>query len=474
MFEIIKSNKKGVIITYLLVFGSIFLILFGGLLGFILLQHRQSYQKVAWNESLDIAEAGINYYRWCINNEVEQNCLSEKDYLDLTGEPIGKFSLEVNSTVSCGQNIRKEIISTGWTNDFPQVKRKISALYARVSVAKYSYILNSNVWVGDDHQIRGPYHSNGGIRMDGENQSTMTSAQSEWDCRSGTFGCDSCPISSGCHISGADCMCPGVFTTTSNSEPTLFSYPVPPFDFNAITIDLAQMKSVAGTSGIYFSSAATTSGNLAAKGYHVIFKNDGTFDVRIILNLSETYAYNNEEGYHYDYHVISDEYFYGSYNPPSSCSAIFFEDNIWVEGTVKGKISLASANLITTGVDTSVILPGSINYTTTDGSDGLVLIGEKDILIGPQSPSDMVLRGIFIAQKGKFGREHYPGNFKNSLKIYGSVISNGRVGTQWTSGGTVVSGYYNRESYFDPNLIYGPPPFVPYIEPDFKIINWTE
>jgi hypothetical protein len=86
----------------------------------------------------------------------------------------------------------------------------------------------------------------------------------------------------------------------------------------------------------------------------------------------------------------------------------------------------------------------------------------------------MELRGIFIAQKGRFSRNHYPGNIRDELEIYGSVISNGRVGTQWVSGSQVISGYLKRESYFDSNLVYNPPPFVPYITPDFKIVKWEE
>lgn len=467
------KNKKGTIITYVLVFGAIFLVLIGGLLGFILLQLRQTSQKVAWSEALDIAEAGINYYHWCINNGIEQDCLnqSEKDYFDPGGNKIGKFSLQVTSTVSCGQDVKKDIISTGWTNEFPNVKRKIGVLYGRPSVAEYSYILNTNVWIGDDHEIRGPYHSNGGIRMDGENQSMVTSAKDEWVCTD-SFGCSSCPTSHGCRVEGSNCICPGVLTTTANSNPNLFSFPVPSFDFNGITIDLAQMKIVAQTSGIYLPPSTTT--NPQGKGYHIKFKNNGTFEVWIITQLSSTYAYSLEEGWHYDAFTITSEYPLGTSSIPSTCSAIFVEDNIWPEGEIKGKVTLASANLINPNIDTDAVLLGNIDYTILDGSDGFALIAERNILIGPQSPNQMELRGIFIAQKGRFGRNHYLNNFREKLEIYGSVISNGRVGTQWTSGGTIVSGYTKRESYFDTNLIYNPSPFVPHLEPNFKIIDWKE
>lgn len=463
--------KKGIITTYVLVFGAIFLILLAGLLGFILLQLRQSSQKIAWNQALQIAEAGTNYYRWCLNNEVEQNCQTEKDYYDPAGNLIGHFSLNTTSTISCGQTIQKKIISTGWTNQFPEIKRKVKVLYARESVAKFSYVLNDNVWIGSDHEIRGPYHSNGGIRMDGENQSIVTSGQEEWICTS-SFGCSNCPLSAGCSIEGTNCLCPGIFTTTTNSNPDLFSFPVPPFDFTGITIDLAQLKNSSQASGVYFPPSINI--DPQARGYHLKFLNNGTFEVWIITGLSSTYAYSLEEGWHYDYFTITNEYLYNTYTIPLTCSAIFVEDNLWPEGEIKGKLTLASANLINPNLDTDLVLPGNIDYTTLDGSDGLALIGERNVLIGPQSPNQMEIRGIFIAQKGRFSRNHYPGNIRDKLEIYGSIISNGRVGTQWISGSQIVSGYRKRESYFDSNLVYDPPVFVPYINPEFRIINWEE
>jgi hypothetical protein len=466
-----KSNKKGIIAVYLLVFGGIFLVIFSSLLTFILLQLKQASEKIALQESLNIAESGANYYRWCINNNVEQDCLTEKDYLDPSGNPIGHFSLQSSSTVSCGQNIQKDIISTGWTNQFPQVKRKVNVLYARTSVAKFTYVLDSDVWVGSSHTIVGPYQSNGGIRFDGANQSMVTSAQNEWVCTN-SFGCSPCPTSQGCHIASSTCMCPGVFTTTGNSNPSLFDFPVPPFNFTGLTIDLAQMKNISQSSGIYFPPSTTT--NPLGKGYHIKFKNDGTFEAWLVTGVSTTSAYSLEEDWHYDAFTITGEYLLGTYSVPSACSAIFVEDNIWPEGTVKGKITIASANLIDPNKDTDAILIGSINYTATSGSDGLALISERNVLIGPQSPNNMTLRGIFVAQTGRFGRNHYAGNFKNSLEIYGSVISKGRVGTQWTSGGHIISGYTDRETYFDSNLIYNPPSFVPYVDPEFKIIDWNE
>ena len=109
-----------------------------------------------------------------------------------------------------------------------------------------------------------------------------------------------------------------------------------------------------------------------------------------------------------------------------------------------------------------------------DGSDGLAVISQKNVLISPNSPNNMELRGIFIAQKGHFGRNHYSGSIKESLEIHGSIISKGRVGTRWSSGSVTVSGYLKRENYIDSNLVHDPPSFVPHTSSEFEIINWEE
>lgn len=465
--------KKGIAITYVLVFGSIFLILLAGLLTFVLMQLKISNQKIAWNHSLHIAEAGIDYYRWCINNEADEDCIIEQDYLDAEGNSIGHFSLEIDPTVFCGQTIQRKISSTGWTNDFPQIKREISIIYARESVAKYSYILNDDVWVGSDHKINGPYHSNGGVRMDGENQSLFTSGKENWICTN-FFGCDICPVDDGCVVEEDNCVCPGILTTTQNSNPGLFDFPIPAFDFTGITIDLAQIKDITEYNLEEYYWPVVTTINSNGEGYHLKFLNNGSFEVWIITDLAPTNAYSIEEGWHYDYFTITNEYYYKTVFINEECPLIFIEDNLWIQGEIKDKVTVASANLIDPNLDTDIILLDNIDYTTDDGSDGLALIGQRNILIGPQSPNTMQLKGIFIAQKGRFSRNHYPNNFRDSLEILGSIISKGRVGTKWTSGSQIVSGYLNRESYHDLNLVYESPPFVPYLNPDFKLMDWRE
>lgn len=482
-----KTNK-GAIIVYTLVFGAISLMMLAGLLGYIIIQLRVIEQKSAWNESLNIAEAGIEYFRWCLNNGVEADWDEPFDYTDYNGVIIGQYSIAVANSNMCGQTISRTITSTGRTNKFPSVERTIKVVYARESVAKYSYVLNSDVWIGGDHEINGPYLSNGGIRMDGRNQSTISSAAllndlPEFVCYDGDPSnadnvCDSdCPTANGCRIaSGNRCICPGVFATTANPIPSLFKIGLPSFDFNSIASDLNTIKAAANKvdGGIYLPKSTTVPGydgvypHKTGRGYHLVFKNNGTVEVYIVTSLGTSPGNFS----------IADQSPYTTpiYTIPPACSAIYVEDNVWPEGVIKGKVTLASANLIPgDNIDTDIYLNEDITYSD-NGADGLALIAENNVLIGKNSENDLELRAVIVAQKGKFGRNHYDGNFKNTLRIYGSVISEGRVGTQWvyTSTGQIASGYLQRYTYFDPAQVYNAPPFVAHTDPDFKIVNWRE
>jgi hypothetical protein len=477
-----KFDQKGIIIDYVLIFGAIFLMLLSGLLSFIIMQLRSADSKVGWNESLNIAEGGMNYFRWCLNNNVDGSCLGQHEYYDADGNDVGKFSITSIATTYCGVPAQQKITVSGWTNQFPASKRNVVATYARPSVAQYSYILNSNVWAGNSYIIRGPYHSNGGIRIDGTNQSLVTSAATnnglaEWVCND-SFGCNPCPTAAGqCRISGGQCLCPGVFTTTANANPSLFQYPVTPYDFNGLTVGLASIKDKAQhAGGIYLPKSNTLNAN--GKGYHLKFQAGGTVQVWVVTGTSATYACDNDctqqSDYQNDYYTISSEYLYNTYTIPVNCSAIFAEDNIWPEGVIKGKVAVASANLVDTNVDTDAILNNNITYAGSTGADGLSLIAERNVLIGPASADVLELHGIFTAQNGHFGRNYYGSNTKTSLAIYGSIISNGRVGTQWTSNGQFVSGYSQRETYYDQAQVNSPPPFIGRTSQDYKIVSWQE
>jgi len=462
-----EKRKNGQTLVYILVFGSGFLLIIFGLSNLFLSQYRQANQQAALEKALDIAESGVNYFQWCLNNKKENECQGEKDYYDSQGRRVGKFEISDVKTESCGQTIRHEIISVGYTNQFPLLKRKIKAVFGRPSVAYYSYLLNSDVWVGPDHEIKGPYHSNGGIRMDGENSSIVSSAKKEWSCDS-NFGCSPCP--SKCTYKNLACYCPGVFTTANGNE-SLFQFPILSFSFEKITIDLNQLKQLAQSKGIYLGPS------LSKKGYHLVFLDDGRLEVREIQSLTGVRGFYYDEEWHYDYFIINKEKKINTFNIPSSCSVIFVEDNVWPEGKISGSITLAVANLIVPNAKTSAILRGNIVYKNRD-TDSFTLIARDNILISPDSPDYMELAGIYIAQRGRFGRNLYQEGlyqYREKLEIKGSIVSNGRVGTKWIyDDGSWASGYNKRETIYEPRLLYCSPSFTPALEADFHLIGWQE
>lgn len=467
-----SSHTGGYLILLVLVFSAVFLIVIFGLVGFVFTQNELNIQREQQERGVQIAEAGLEYYRWYLAhnpNDLTDGTGNpgpyEHEYEDPEDGPIGKFSLEVNGDYECSTLTAVDITSTGWTYDDPSRTRTVYGRYSQPSVAEYSYILNSNVWAGPSRDIKGRYHSNGGIRMDGDNQSLVTSAQETWTC-TGSFGCNPTRTED------------GVFGSGSGSA--LWKYPAESVDFAGITLDLVNLKNEARSNGLYFHPVG---GQSNRHGYHVVFKQDGTFDVYEVKNTNWVWG-NDGSGWEQDYHVIANETFQGNYTPPSGCSVVFFEDKVWLEGAVSSKVTIAAANVTQPNYDPNIILHDNITYTTNDGSDGLTAIAENSILIPLYAPNRMDISGIYIAQKGHFGRNYYTENYptyggiyhkRDDLDILGTIVSNGRVGTQWTcGGGSYCSGYASRENTYHRDLANDPPPLTPYVDDEYSFIQWED
>lgn len=462
-------------IVMTLVFAAVFALLVSSLAGFVLTQKKVQRAKENREKAIQIAEAGVDFYRWYLAHNPTDingpgNSLPYTDnYDDPEGAFFGNYSIMATGTSACGEVQSVDITSTGWTDEAPEFPRTISARYARPSVAEYAFILNSNVWVGADKEVIGPYHSNGGIRMDGTNYSVVTSAQNTWLCTS-TFGCS------------PNATKPGIFGTGPNDE--LWQYPVPTIDFGGIAIDLASMKARAQASGLYF---ASVSGGNPRRGYHMILKPNRTVDVYRVTDSQMIWSETIEDGEHQRYERITTQNLLGNYALPANCGLIVAEDKVWIEGTTSGKITIAAADVSNAVYAADLLINGDLAYTTDDGTDGLTLIGENNVLIPLVVPNNMTINGIFIAQNGRFGRNHYtttgshdvPDAYnayvqRNSLTVHGTIVSNGREGTKWTSGGVFTSGFNNRYNSYDRNLALYPPPLTPYLSDDHRFIEWHE
>ena len=278
-------RQRGAIITLVLVFGTIFVLTFGGLVGFIYSQYRQGKEKVAFTEAMAAAEAGANYARWHLAHAPDDFGFSGLyDYNDPESGVVAQYSLEITSPAGC--STVTTIKSIGWSQDFPDVKRTVQVRYGKPSLAQYSFLTNSDAWFGDTETVKGPLHSNGGIRMDGSQNALFTSAKQTYTCQP-EFGCSPAQTK------------PGIWGAGAGGANGLWEFPVSAVDFNAITVDLAQLKTQAQNGGYYFAPSG-------AFGYHVVFKDDGSFDLYKVTKLTAAIDGEDTQGiWHHESNDIS-------------------------------------------------------------------------------------------------------------------------------------------------------------------------
>ncbi len=182
-----------------------------------------------------------------------------------------------------------------------------------------------------------------------------------------------------------------------------------------------------------------------------------------------------------DYSLISSETTLGTYTIPSQCGVIFVEDNAWIEGSISSKVTVVAADVADQGVYPNIVVPNNITYTAFDGSAGLTAIASHDLLIGPNTPTNLTMDGIFVAQSGVFGRNFYSCNSsyadRSDLNQFGTVVSTLRPVTAWLVGGSCaggISGYSGGTQVFDRQNSTNPPPFTPTTSTQWQFVDWKQ
>ena len=468
----IKSSKGNTLLL-ILVFMGIFLVMIGGLLSLTIQERKLNLAQTADAQAMQIAEAGLNYYRWHLAHDQEEYELDtgEHEYTDMNGIAIGKYNIEVTPP-DPGSTV-VTIRSTGWLDDYPHRERVVEAKYGKQSLAHYAFLTNTNVWFGSTENLNGEMHSNGGIRMDGTTNARMTSAKETYNC---TVEHDCCTCSP------ADCWdedyCPGHSCceqvkdgTWGSGGPTDFwDFPVPTIDFDILTTNLSTIRTTARDEGFYIRKSNR-------KGYQVIFNPNSTFDIYRIDEVKDNRE-QSEDGstLFWAEQKIKNRTFISTNNMPAS-GIMFIEDNVWVEGTVNGKVTLVSARLPDKpSTNTTIYINDNINYSARDGNHTLGLIAQKDILVPRHAPSDLTIDAIMLAQKGHVMRHYYADQLvQDSIEVYGGIITNQIWTWSWVYCDTcpVIDGYTNTLSIYDPNLTFNPPPSFP-TTGEYTFISWEE
>ncbi|MFC1653534.1 hypothetical protein ACFL1M_01675 [Patescibacteria group bacterium] len=454
-----KHNRGSATIMVMIV-AMVFSIMLGGLVLFGTTQFNATIRGSAHKKALMLAEAGIQYYRWHLAHDPD-------DFQDGTGAPgpyihnysdpqggvEGTFALSITEP-GAGSTI-VEIISTG-QDDASGVKRTIKTLFGKPSLAEYAYLHNSNAWFGTGTTVNGKVMSNGGIRQDGVNTSTIQSAKETYTCGSET-GCSPSETKSGIWGSGG--------------PDNLWEYPVSPVDFDGISVDFSEIKTAAQNEGTYFGP----SGN---QGYHFEFKDDGTVDVFRVNNTGWRRGYSDEEGCERLYERISNESLVGNYSLASK-HIFFAEDTVWVNGIVSGRATVVAARFPLDTNETDIWIHDNLVYDAKDGTNALGVISEDDIFFALDLPQILEVDAALLAQGGRVFRHHYStsgcGNYGNAVRdqlvIYGSVISNQKAAWNWGSGPS--SGFTERNITYDSNFYLAPPPYFPTGDV-YEFLSWEE
>ena len=472
-----------------LIFGSIAVVVISGLVAWTNINIKASRQAVQRERALQIAESGIDYYRWHLAH-------APQDFKDGTNEDgpyvhnfydkddvlIGTFSLSITAPPSGSTIVTIE--SVGKVIENPVISRKVKTQLAIPSLAKYAFVSNSDMRFGSGTEVFGPIHSNGGIRFDGIAHNLVSSAKPDYNdpdhSGANEFGVHTHvtpPPGSGINDSFRPLEAPPTSPVPTRND--IFQagrqFPVPSGDFVGLTTNLAQIKASAQTDGKYFAPSG-------GQGYKVVLKTNDTFDVYKVTSLvSPPNNCTNSLGQTgWGTWTVKNTQFLQNYNFPAN-GLIFFEDNVWVDGTINtARLTIASGKFPDNpATRTSITFNSDLKYTNYDGQDVIGLIAQQDVNAGMQSADIIRIDAALVAQNGRIGRYYYStyckngGNnwyIRNSITLFGMLATYNRYGFAYTDG----TGYQTRIINYDANLLYGPPPSFPLTSDQYSTISWEE
>lgn len=464
--------KKGYLLIQVLVFGTIGLVLLGGLIGWAGSSWRLSRHLASREEALQIAEAGVDYYRWHLahaGQDFKDGTTGDGPYVhqfkDKNGEVIGQFSLMITEPL-VGSTI-VTVSSQGEVFDGSGAKRTIETKLAVPSLAKYAVVANADMRFGEGTEVFGPIHANGGIHFDGLAHNLITSAKETYDDPDHT-GASEYGVHT--HLRTTDPLPPIAVPARTDVFVAGRQFPVPAVDFVGLAADLAEIKVKANTSsGRYLA-------NSGAQGYHLILKTNDTFDVYKVNSVKSAPHGCSNSTTGWGTWSINNESFVANYPFPTN-GLIFVEDNVWLSGQINtARLTIASARFPeSSNTHTSITVNSDLKYTNYDGQDVLGLIAQNNFNVGLYSEDDLEIDGALIAQNGRAGRFYYGSGCgteykRDRLTLFGMIATNGRYGFAYTDG----TGYDLRNITYDGNLLYGPPPSFPLTSDQYQTISWRE
>lgn len=500
MSGVIKKNinsTRGTLLVGVIVFSAIAITLVTTFVTWTATTSKLSKRTYLREQAFQIAEAGIDYYRWHLAHDADDYQDGTgvagpyvHDFHDKAGNKIGEFSLSITPPPTGSTLV--VIDSTGTVEADPSISRTIRTKLAIPSFAKWAVVANTEMRFGEGTEIWGPIHSNGGIRFDGLAHNLVTSSVSSYDDPDhNESGAER--LEFGVHTHVRPPPQTGLYTQYVSAEMPPLSvpartdvfvvgreFPVASADFSGITTDLSQIKTDAQASGRYIAASG-------AQGYHIVLKTDDTFDLYTVTNLStvtngcQTSSSGASGWGTWSIRASNGQTFVANYPFPSN-GLIFVEDHVWVDGTINTARLTIAAGRFPDNVNTrrSITVNNDLSYTNYDGTDTLALIAQNNINVGFVSEDDLRIDAALIAQNGRVGRYYYTSSCstyydRGTIRLFGMIATNQRYGFAYTnSGGSHTSGYNNRIINYDTNLLYSPPPSFPLTSDSYSTISWEE
>jgi len=472
--------------------------------------------------SFNIAEAGINYYLWHLAH-------NGTDYKDGTGAPATPdatlgYGPYVHNYVGSDAKVQGTytlwlkpkgagstivtVRSIGQAKD-SNIKRTVEAQIGATSFASYGLVADVEFWFGENEAANGPVFSNQGIRMDGPNSDTVSSANASY-VPSSSYG-------------GDGNVHPGVWCSTTVLNPNCntrdksnWIYPQPSVDFNQVSASLCTMKKTAladygSTASIATQSNACTqtpttrtnayipynqSSFSTTRGYLVELNTGGTYNLYKVNGETDTRT-------PYTSALTLQSVASNISLPPSG--VIFVEDNVWVRTnpTFHGRVTIASGRLASSTQTTDINIADDVLYSAKDGSDAIGLVAEGNVIVAPYAPpaSGSFNFEVDAAALAQSGSVKYPSKYKSytyrctrgwtstsqTFTFYGSVATRQywTWNINWGSYGcygdaaydstnhNYISGIEHTTTDYDYNLLYAPPPSFP-VTGGYNILGWRE
>lgn len=470
-----KTNltRRAFTVPQVLVFTGVALsvtLALGAFLGTVL---RATAKQVASEQAFQIAESGIEYYRWHLAHAPQdfQDGTGQPgpyvhDYHDADGRKIGTFSLTITPP-SDGSTV-VGVKSVGTFNGTPTSTRAVAVTMAIPSVARYAIALDQDVRIGEGTVTEGPVHSNGGVRFDGLAKNIVSSAKDVYDDPDHSGGNE---FGVHTHVSPVDPLPPAAIPDREDVFTVGRKFPVAALDFVGMVTDLADIKAKAQAGGHYYPASG-------AQGYRIVLKSNDTYELHRVTALQTPVAgcTNVQADSDWGTWSIRTQTLLGTYAFPAN-GLIFAEDHVWVEGNVTtAKLAIAAARFPDSpSTRRNIIVNSSVTYGAKDGSAALGLFAQNSVNVGLFSADNLNIDAAIIAQSGRVGRHYYGASCgtshrRNSITTFGSLVSKLRYGFAWTDG----TGYQTRTLVYDPELLYAPPPEFPLTTDRYEVLSWEE